>query len=169
MREAVAHHKRADLRKALGAIDGALRLRPNDPFLLDLKGQILLESRQAGAAAATYRQAAKFAPGNALILGGLGRALLAQGQSRAALQALEQARGRDGQDPRLARDLAVAYAQTGQMGHASVATAERYALQGRLEDASLHAERAMALLPRGSAAWRRAEDVAITARAAERR
>ncbi len=169
MREAVAHHKRADLTKALGAMDGALRLRPNDPFLLDLKGQILLESRQAQAAVATYRQATRFAGGNALIEAGLGRALLAAGDARAALQALERARGRDGQDPRLMRDLAVAYAQIGQTGQASVATAERYALQGRMKDAALHAERAMALLPRGSAAWRRAEDVAITAKAAMRR
>ncbi|MHA6324132.1 M48 family metalloprotease [Roseivivax sp. CAU 1753] len=169
MREAVAHHKRADLSKALAAIDGALRLRPNDPFLLDLKGQILLESRQAKAAVATYQQAVRFAGGNALIQGGLGRALLAAGQPKAALQALDRARSRDGQDPRVLRDLAVAYAQTGQTGLASVATAERYALQGRLKDAALHAERAMALLPRGSAAWRRAEDVAITARAAQRR
>ncbi|SIS77742.1 Putative Zn-dependent protease, contains TPR repeats [Roseivivax lentus] len=169
MREAVAHHKRADLKKALAAMDGALRLRPNDPFLLDLKGQILLESRQAPAAVATYRQAVRFAGGNALILGGLGRALLAAGEPRAALEALDRARARDGQDPRLLRDLAVAYAQSGQTGLASVATAERYALQGRLKDAKLHADRAMALLPRGSSAWRRAEDVAITAQAALRR
>nr|WP_152452537.1 M48 family metalloprotease [Roseivivax sp. THAF197b] len=169
MREAVAHHKRADLKKALAAMDGALRLRPNDPFLLDLKGQILLESRQAAAAVSTYRQATRFAGGNALILGGLGRALLAAGDARGALDALDRARARDGQDPRLMRDLAVAYAQTGQTGLASVATAERYALQGRLKDANLHAERAMALLPRGSSAWRRAEDVAITAKSAMRR
>ena len=44
---------------------------------------------------------------------------------------------------------------------AAVVTAERYALLGRMEDAGLHAKRAVALLPRGSAAWRRAQDVLI--------
>jgi predicted Zn-dependent protease len=44
---------------------------------------------------------------------------------------------------------------------AALVTAERYALQGRLKDAGLHARRATDLLPRGSAPWRRAQDVLI--------
>ncbi|MCE0507156.1 M48 family metalloprotease [Roseivivax sp. GX 12232] len=169
MREAVAHHRRADKTRALRALDAALALRPNDPFLLDLKGQILLESREARAAIQAYRQATRFAPGHPLILAGLGRAQLAAGDARGALSALEAAYARDPQDPRLLRDLSVAYAQTGQTGMASVATAERYALQGRLADAKIHADRALALLPRGAPAWRRAEDVALIAQSAARR
>ncbi|MFD1341762.1 M48 family metalloprotease [Litorisediminicola beolgyonensis] len=165
MREAVARHRQSDLRGALKAIDGALALRPSDPFLMDLKGQILLENRQAGAAAQVYSAASSRAPGNALIRGGLGRALLAAGDFKGALVALEGARDRDAQDGRVLRDLAVAYAKTGQMGLASVVTAERYALQGRMRDAGVHATRALGLLPRGSPAWNRADDVL---RAAER-
>ncbi|SFQ27250.1 Putative Zn-dependent protease, contains TPR repeats [Roseivivax halotolerans] len=169
MREAVAHHRRADLGRAIQSIDAALAQRPNDPFLLDLKGQILLESRRAPQAIAAYAQAARFAPKSALILGGLGRAQLASGDTGSALATLERAYARDSQDPRLLRDLSVAYAQTGQNGLASAATAERYAIQGRLKDAAIHAERALQLLPRGSPAWRRAEDVAVAARTAARR
>ncbi|SEF90186.1 Putative Zn-dependent protease, contains TPR repeats [Thalassococcus halodurans] len=166
MRQAVAYHKQSNLKKAVASIDKALQLRPNDPFLLDLKGQILLEGRQANAAIAVYRQAAAKAPKEALILGGLGRALLAAGQPREALKALESARARDGQDARILRDLAVAYAQTKQPGLASVATAERYALQGRLKDAAIHAKRAEALVPRGSPPWQRAQDILAAAQAA---
>jgi predicted Zn-dependent protease len=97
----------------------------------------------------------------AQILGGLGRAQLAAGQPKAALATLEAARTRDFGDARVLRDLGQAYAQTGQTGMASVAVAERYALLGRLDDAVIHAERAMGLLPRGSVGWRRAEDVFI--------
>ena len=57
------------------------------------------------------------------------------------------------------RDLSVAYAQSGNAGMASEATAQRYALGGRLKDAGIHAKRATDLLPRGSAPWRRAQDV----------
>ena len=67
------------------------------------------------------------------------------------------------------RDLGSAYAQTGQDGMAALATAERYALQGRLKDAEVHAKRASGLLPRGSGGWRRAEDIVGAARRAEKK
>lgn len=169
MRQAVAHHRQSDTKRAIQAIDGALALRKSDPYLLELKGQILLESRNFGAAVQVYRAAANAAPREPLILGGYGRALLAAGNPREALQALEAARGRDFSDARVLRDLAVAYAKTGQNGMASVVTAERYALQGRMKDAALHAERAMGQLPRGSGPWQRAEDVLFAAERALRR
>ncbi len=72
---------------------------------------------------------------------------------------LEKARARDGQDARVLRDLGQTYATLKQPGMASVVTAERYAFQGRLKDAGIHAKRAVGLLPRGSAGWQRAQDV----------
>ncbi len=159
MREAVAHHRRSDTGRAVRAIDAALALRPGDAGYMDLKGQILLESRNFAAAVQAYGAAANAAPGDALILAGYGRALLAAGRPGEALTALERARTIDFRNGRMLRDLAQAYAQTGQVAMASVATAERYALQGRMEDAKLHAERALARLPRGSGGWQRAQDV----------
>ncbi|MFW2544071.1 M48 family metalloprotease [Primorskyibacter sp. 2E107] len=169
MREAAAWHRQSNLGKALKAIDGAIGLRPKDPYLRELKGQILLESRQFGPAVQVYSAAANMAPNDALILGGLGRALLANGQPGKALGILERARSRDFSDPRILRDLAVAYARTKQNGMASLVTAERYALGGRLEDAAVHATRAGGLLPRGSGPWQRAQDVLSAAKRAERR
>ncbi len=116
-----------------------------------------------------YAAAAKRAPREALILGGLGRAHLAAGNPQAALRSLEAARGRDFSDPRILRDLAVANAKLGRNGMASLATAERYALLGRLKDAELHAKRAAGALPRGSAPWQRAQDVLSAAKQAKRR
>lgn len=161
MRQAAAYHRQSNTKKALNAIDGALALRKGDPFLMDLKGQILLESRNFGAAVQVFRQASQLAPREALILGGYGRALLAAGNPKQALGVLESARGRDFSDARILRDLAVAYAKTGQPGMASLVTAERYALQGRLKDAAIHAKRASGLLPRGSGPWQRAQDVLL--------
>ncbi|KMK67519.1 M48 family metalloprotease [Puniceibacterium sp. IMCC21224] len=169
IRKAAAYHKQSDATRAIKAIDGAIALRPRDPFLLDLKGQILLESRRADAAVQTLQQAAALAPRDALILGGLGRAQLAAGNPRAALATLEKARSRDFRDARILRDLGTAYAQDGQNGMASLVTAERYALQGRLPDAEIHAKRAEALLARGSGAWQRAQDVLNAAKQTQRR
>ena len=164
MREAVAYHRQSNLKKSLRAVDKAIGLRPKDPFLLELKGQILLESRQFGAAVQVYKAAAHRAPREPLILAGLGRSLLAAGHPKQALKPLEAARARDISDPRVLRDLAVAYAKTGQPGMASVVTAERYALTGRLKDAAIHAKRASGLLPRNSGPWQRAQDVLLAAK-----
>jgi len=167
MRETVAHHRRSDLPAALEAVDGAIALRPGDATLIELKGQILLESRRFPAAVATYAQAVNRAPNDALILGGYGRALLAAGRPGEALGPLQRARSRDMGDARILRDLAQAYARTGQTPMASVVTAERYALMGRLDDAAIHARRAIGSLPRGSGPWQRAQDVLSAAERAQ--
>ena len=166
MREAVAWHRTPDPARAIAAIDRLVAMRPDDPFVHDLRGQILLESRQFGAAVNAYGRAAKLAPRNALILAGYGRALLAADQPKAALEALSTARDRDFRNAMMLRDLAVAYAKTGQNGMASLVTAERFALTGRLSDALIHANRALGLLPRGSASFNRAQDVVFAAEAA---
>lgn len=110
----------------------------------------------------SYRNAVSLNGNEPLILGGYGRALLALDTAEANAQAvrtLERARALDGQSSAILRDLGQAYARTDQPGLASLATAERYALQGRLDDAIVHAQRASDRLPRGSAPWQRAQDV----------
>lgn len=169
MREAVAFHRQNNLKKSLVALNGALAQRPNDAYYYELKGQILMENRRWSEALTSYRQAVDLAPSEALILGGYGRALLAAGQPKQAIQAMEKARARDFRDARLLRDMSLAYAKTGRTGMAALVTAERYALQGRMDDAGRHAKRASALLPRGSATWRRAQDVLIAAEQYQKR
>jgi predicted Zn-dependent protease len=172
MMQAVAYHRKPDIKKALKAVNALIKSRPNDPYYRELKGQILLESRQPAAAVRAYAKAVSIAPKQALILAGYGRALLAQNTRasiKKALAVLEKARARDRQSPRLMRDLAVAYAKSGNNGMASLATAERYAILGRLADAGIHAKRAADLLPRGSSGWNRAQDVIRAAKDATKR
>lgn len=166
MRRAVAWHRTPDARRAMAEIAQLEAARGSDPFVQELKGQILLESRQFGPAVQAYARAVQMAPKEPLILAGYGRALLAldrPAENRKALAALEKARARDPRDPRMLRDLAVAYARTGNNGMASVATAERYAVAGRMKTAAVHARRAEGLLPRGSPGWLRADDILAAA------
>ena len=170
LREAVAEHRQSRTKQALAAIDGAIALRPNDPFLHDMRGQILIETRNFDAAASAYERAAQLAPNDALVLAGYGRALLASGKTNSALAVLERSRSRDFRDASMLRDLSVAYAKTGQQGMAALVTAERYALAGRLDDAGIHAKRATDMLSEGSGPWQRAQDVLIASeRAAKKR
>lgn len=169
MREAVAHHRGNALQKALSSINAAIAARPDDAYYYELKGQILMENRRWKEALAAYGTAVELNSSEALILGSYGRAQLAAGQPKSAIQSMEKARARDFRNTTLLRDLSLAYAKTGQNGMAAVVTAERYALQGRIDDAGLHAKRAMAQLPRGSAPWRRAEDVFVAFEQAQKR
>lgn len=159
MRQAVAYHRNSQTEKAISHINKAVATRPKDPYLQELRGQILLESLQLNAAVNAYSKAASLAPNNALILGGQGRALLLTKHPKTALRVLEKARQKDFRNSGVLRDMATAYAQLGQMGMASLLTAERYALLSQFDNALIHSKRAASLLPRGSAPWLRAQDV----------
>lgn len=169
LREALAQHRNSRTKKALAAIDRAIAQRPNDPFYRAQKADILIETRNFSAAAQTYATAVKHAPNDPLVLSGYGRALLVSGQVKSALKVLEKSRRQDFRDGSMLRDLATAYAKTGQTGMASLITAERYALSGRLKDAGIHAKRASGLLATGSGPWQRAQDVLIASQRATKR
>ncbi len=161
-KKTVALYKLPDLKQAIAATDRLIAMRPNDPFYIELKGQILFESGNAEAAVPLYRRAAQLAPGEPLLEAGLGRALLALDRPEAdaeALRVLKAARNRDLGDGFGLRALATAYARAGDQGMASLATAERFAIAGRMEDAQLHARRASDVLPNGSPGWLRAQDI----------
>lgn len=172
MRRAIAYHKKPDPKRAAREVDALIALRPDDPYYTALKAQFAFETRRYDAAVAAYERAVALAPREPLLQAQLGRAYLAQNtraSNRRALEILKSAYSRDAGNPSLLRDLAQAYAKAGQTGMASVTTAERHALSGRLPDAAIQAQRAMALLPQGSPGYARARDILRSAeRAADR-
>jgi predicted Zn-dependent protease len=167
---AIAWHRRPDPAAAEASMQALLRARPDDPYYLELQGQILLESGKAPAAAEAYRRAVALAPEEPLILGGLGRALLNmddESVTAEARDALARSAAMDDANGAVLRDLALAEARLGNEGAAALATAERFTLEGRFRDADRNARRAAALLPEGSPGWRRAQDLVTMARRAE--
>nr|WP_321509919.1 M48 family metalloprotease [uncultured Celeribacter sp.] len=172
MRRAVALHRVPKPQEAIQTINRLVAARPKDPFYAELQGQILLESRQFDAAVHAYRRAASMASSEPQIQAGLGKALLAT-QSRAnlpaAIKALEAARSRDSYDPVLLRQLASAYAQSGNTGMANLNAAESHVLRGDFKAALPLAQRAAAALGHGSPGWNRAQDVIGAAEDAAKR
>lgn len=172
MKRAVAYMRLPDYDKASQNVNALVSARGDDPYAHELKGQIMYEAGRFDQSIAAYARAVQLSPNQPLILAGYGQALLARNtnaNNRKALEILERSRARDPFQPRMLRDLAVVYARLGNNGMASLATAERYALLGRLPDAAVHAERASGLLPRGSTAWNRAQDVLNAAKTAKER
>lgn len=159
---AIAYHRLPDKKKSMTAIKRLISMRPKDPYYQELYGQILLENRNASAAAAAYSKAVRMAPKDPQILAGLGRAQLAKNSgysAKTALGTLKRSYARDPRNGRMLRDLGVAYAKTGNPGMASVTTAERYALASNFKQAQIHAKRAVGLLPEGTTGWRKAADI----------
>lgn len=167
---AVADHRRPAPAAATAGAEALIALRPEDPYYHELLGQFLLESGHAAPAVAAYRDAVALAPKAPLLLGGLGRALLNLDDPAAdaeAREVLRRSAALDRANPGVLRDLATAEARLGDEGAASLATAERFLLEGRFREAGRQATRAVDLLPRGSPGWKRAEDViAVSRRAA---
>ncbi len=167
---AVAWHRLPDPARAVAAADALIAARPDDPYYHELRGQFLLEAGRAGPAAGSYRQAVALAPNEALILGGLGRALLNIGEpgaDREARDVLARSVSLDKADVGVLRDLALAEARLGNDGAAALATAERHLIEGRFNDAMRQASRASDLLPTGGPGWRQAQDVLTIARRAQ--
>lgn len=164
---AYAYHIGAYPDKALSEADALLATAPQDPFFLELKGQILLESGKPKEAIAPLRQSVKEAPDMALIAGMLGHALIATDDPAnfvEAKQVLKAAVGRDNENPFAWYQLGIIYDREGDYGRAALATAERSNLEGNPKLALASAEMAMKAIPSGSADYLRAQDIAMVSR-----
>lgn len=159
---AIAYHRQRDPAAAIAAVDGLIAESPDDPYFHELKGQFLLENGDPDAAIAPYAEAVRLRPDEVLLRLGLGQAQVSA-KSEAhlddALINLQRAVRMSPRDASGWRWLAMAYGRKGDIPNASLATAERYILIGRYRDAIGQADRAQRLLPEGSPAQLRAQDI----------
>jgi predicted Zn-dependent protease len=164
---AYAWHKSAYPDKALDETDALLAARPHDPFYLELKGQILLESGRPAEALESLREAVERAPDQPLISALLGHALIATEKPEnyaEAKKVLKAAIGRDNSNPFAWYQLGIVYDREGDPGRAALATAERYNLEGEARLAMVNAEQAMKAIPTGTSDYIRAQDIAMVSR-----
>ena len=165
---AYAWHKSAYPDRAAQEIDSLLQEKPRDPYFLELKGQVLLESGKPAEALESLRQATTLAPDQPLISALFGHALISTekpGHFEEAKKVLRSAIGRDNSNPFAWYQLGIIYDREGDVARASLATAERYSLEGRSRLALANAEQAMAGIPTGTPDWVRAQDIAMASRA----
>lgn len=169
---AYAWHKSAYPEKALAEVRSLLAESPDDPYFLEIYGQILLESGRPKEAIAPLQRAVASTNAQSLIAGVYGHALIASEDPAnlpEAERVLKAAVARDAENPFAWYQLGVVYADRGDTARAALASAERYVLQGNAPLALQSAEQAMTSLPQGSADWIRAQDIAILARDAVER
>ncbi len=159
---AIAHYRKPDLDNALPLIDGLIAQHPTDPYFHELKGQMLFENGRIAEALEPYETATRLLPHAPLLRTGLARVQLELNEPALLEPAITNLRAvlrKENDSPFLWRQLAIAYGRNGQMGQSALAMAEEGLLKGDTAAARFHAARAQELLPRGSRAWLKAEDV----------
>ena len=161
---AYAYHLGAYPEKANAEADALLATNPDDPFFLELKGQILLEGGKPNEAIAPLRKAVANAPNMPMIAVMLGHALIASEDPKnfaEAKQVLKSAVNRDNDNPFAWYQLGIVYDREGDQPRAALASAERSNLQGNDKLALTSARMAMAGLPQGTPDYLRAQDIAL--------
>ncbi len=165
---AYAYHLGGYPEKALSEANALLAIDPHDPYFLELKGQILLESGRPADAIAPLREATQRSGDSPLIASMLGHALIATEKRDnfvEAKQVLKNAVARDNQNPFAWYQLGIIYDQEGDYSRAALATAERNNLEGDPKLALASAQAAMKGIPAGSPDYLRAQDIAMVSRA----
>ena len=166
---AYAYHLGAYPDKANAEADALLKTAPDDPFFLELKGQILLESGRPKEAIPPLREAVARAPNMPMIAVMLGHALIASEDPKLfaeAKQVLKTAVNRDNDNPFAWYQLGIVYDREGDQPRAALATAERGNLEGNNKLAFASAKMAMAGLTQGTPDYLRAQDIAMVSETA---
>jgi len=162
---AIAYYKELETDKALDQIAGLIKDYPANPYLWELKGQVLFESGRAAEAEIAHRRSVELKPNAPLLQINLAQAILAQEDGKRADEAifhLKKALALE-QDNSIAwEQMAQAYDAKGDGGDARLAAAEAHYAVGDMTQARIFALRARALLKRDSPEWRRATDIVLT-------
>jgi predicted Zn-dependent protease len=166
---AYAFHKQAMMDKSLAETDALLKSAPDDPYYLELEGQVLLESGRPDDAIPPLRKATALTGNQPLIASLFGHALLATEDKThypEAEDVLKAAVQRDRLNPFAWYQLGVIYAAQGDMPRARLASAEQQVMSGQFVEALRSAQAATAGLPENTPDWLRAQDIVFEARGA---
>jgi predicted Zn-dependent protease len=161
---AIAYYQSKDPDRALKLVDALLADQPNNPYLWELKGQILFEFNRAKESEPAQRRAVQLKPDAPLLRINLGQTLINLGdraKTEEGIQVIKAAMVQDSDNAEGWRLLAQGYDTLGMDGDARLATAERYYALGAKREARTFAMRAREMLTKDSPGWRRATDIVL--------
>jgi predicted Zn-dependent protease len=161
---AIAYYRATDTETALKAIDGLLKDYPNNPYLWELKGQVLFEVGRIEESEAPHRRSVELKPDAPLLRINLAQTLVAENQRKKLDEAvvhLQRALSVEPDDALAWRILSEAYDARGDAGLARLATAEQNFYLGQMNDARSFAVRAREFLHKDTPEWRRATDIIL--------
>lgn len=160
----IAYYQTKDADRALKLLDGLLADYPDNPYLWELKGQILFEFGRAAEAEAPQRKSVELKPDAPLLRVNLGQTLVSLDdpvKRDEGIVELKKALVFEDDNSFAWRLLAQAYDRKGEDGLARLATAEGYYAVGAVREARVFAMRARELLKKDTIDWRRATDIVL--------
>lgn len=156
---AIAWYRKGRTDRALPELESVLEAEPDNPYLYELKAQILFEAGRGGESLAPYARAVGLAPKAGLIRVAYGHALLEAGQLPEAVKQLELSLAAEPHSSETHYFLALAYGKEGKEGLSRLHLAERYAMENRMDLAKREAHLAVKALPPHSPALLQAQDL----------
>lgn len=161
---AMAYMRKPNFKAALSEIQSLIKDEPQNPYFLEVLGQIYVTMSRPGEGIVAYQTAVDKLPEAPEIRVELAAAQLATEQNALAKPALDNLKIALQQDSEAAGpyawfEEAQAYSILGNEPMANLATAERYYALNAMPQAAAFASRALHALPPGSTDWQRASDI----------
>lgn len=163
---AIAYYQLKEPDRALKLVDALLVDQPANPYLWELKGQILFEFGRTEEAELPQRKSVELKPEAPLLRVNLGQTLIALDDKKKVAEGvaeLKRALTQEEDNAVAWRLLAEAHDKLGEDGLARLATAEYNFYIGDKRQARVFAMRAREMLTRGTPEWRRATDIVLVA------
>ncbi|MCK5908544.1 MAG: M48 family metallopeptidase [Caulobacter sp.] len=164
---AIAYYQMKDPDRSLKLIDGLIADNPDNPYLWELKGQVLFEFNRIALAEEPQRKSVQLKPDAALLRVNLGQTLINLNDPAKVEEGVKELKRSLLNEPDNTvawRLLAQAYDKQKKDGEARLATAEQYFSLGAVREARVFAMRARELLPKDTPDWRRATDIVLASR-----
>lgn len=162
---AIAYYQMKQPDQSLKLIDALLAEQPENPYLWELKGQVLFEFGRAQEAEAPQRKSVELKPDAPLLRINLGQTLIALDDEKKVEEGvgeLKRALSQEHDNAAAWRILAQAYDKQGKDGLARLATGEYFFSVGDPTQARVFAMRAREKLEKDTPEWRRATDIVLT-------
>jgi predicted Zn-dependent protease len=160
---AIARNCSGKCADAMGEVDALLRDKPDNPYVWEIKGNLLFWVGKYRESIPLIRKALQLAGGDEpLIQAALAQSLLATDDMALvdeAITLLRRAIALDDAYSMTQHQLAKAFYKKGQFPQADLAAAQAHFVEGNVKQAQIFAKRALVKLPRGSPEWIRAEDI----------
>ena len=164
---AIAYYQMKQPDQSLKLIDALLVEQPENPYLWELKGQVLFEFGRAKEAEMPQRKSVELKPDAPLLRINLGQTLIALDDDKKVEEGvgeLRRALTQEHDNATAWRILAQAYDKQGKEGLARLATGEYFFAVGDPQQARVFAMRAREKLDKETPEWRRATDIVLTSK-----
>jgi predicted Zn-dependent protease len=159
---AIATYRKGKPTAAVALVDPLIAEEPQNPYLHELKAQILFENGQISESLPSYAKATSLAAFSGLIRAAYGHALMEAGRTEDAIRELNKSLVSEPRNARTWRLLATGYGKQGHEGPMRLSLAEEALLKGNLDAAGREAAIAQKVFKKNSASWVRANDIMDT-------